>query len=403
MAIRIKVAKTAKELNDVYRLRHQVYVEGEGYFKDMPGDLIVDQFDCMPRVANIIAYEEECQTPVGTMRLNCDSEVQLPCDEVFDFVPYRVEVNHQRSLAGQSPAVVGSAGMLAIAEPWRHRRDVFLALFKMSADVGHAWGTTHIVATVNVKTASIYRRLGFRVLGEQLWIPSIGESVLPICQDFATYYQWAFGSFIDKHELIETFSGCFEYLLVDAGARIFNENEAGTEAYLISHGQLNISQCYDKSTPEISLATLGKGALFGELSLIDDQPRSASATAITNTELIVLSKDVFWQKIEQDPSYLKGLLTILCSRLRDVDKRAVVYAYGSVENRLKFFVNKLCEDAVLSLKKPELRIAKMTLTELAYMASAPVADTENYMHQLQAQGRLKITEKEIHFFGDEEI
>ncbi|MFT4930049.1 MAG: CRP/FNR family cyclic AMP-dependent transcriptional regulator, partial [Phenylobacterium sp.] len=80
MAIRIKVARTAKELNDVYRLRHEVYVEGEGYFKDMPGEVIVDQFDSVPLVANIIAYDEETQRPVGTIRINGDSEILLPSD-----------------------------------------------------------------------------------------------------------------------------------------------------------------------------------------------------------------------------------------------------------------------------------------------------------------------------------
>lgn len=402
MAIRIKVARTAKELNDVYRLRHQVYVEGEGYFKELPGELIVDQFDCMPRVANIIAYDEDTRTPVGTMRLNGDSEILLPSDEVFSFQDYRAKINDERKANKQTPALVGSAGMLAIAEPWRNRRDVFLALFKMSADVGHAWGVTHVVATVNVKTASIYRRLGFEVLGEKIWVPSIGEHVLPVCQNFAVLHQWAFGAFADKYDLIKTFAGCFEYLLVGADTLIFKENEQGTEAYLISNGMVNITQASDDSSQVFSLANLGKGALFGELSLIDEQGRSASALAMSNTELIVLSKEVFWQKIEQDSSYLKGLLTILCSRLRDVDKRAAIYAHGSVDTRLKYFTNKLREGALPSTKVPGISSAKITINELAHMASAPLADTENYLHKLQAEKRLNITQKEIQFYGDNE-
>jgi hypothetical protein len=109
MTIRIKVAKTAQELNDVYRLRDQVYVEGEGYFKDLPGELIVDQFDCTPRMANIIAYDEETRTPEGTFRLNCDSEILLPSDEVFSFVDYRNKVNSEREEQGLPPAFMGSA------------------------------------------------------------------------------------------------------------------------------------------------------------------------------------------------------------------------------------------------------------------------------------------------------
>ena len=403
MPIRIKVAVSAQELNDVYKLRHQVYVENEGYFKDMPGDVIVDQFDTMPRVANIIAYDEETKTPVGTMRINGDSEILLPSDEVFSFVEYREKINKQRKKQGLSPAIVGSAGMLAIAEPWRNRRDVFRALFKMSCDVGKTWGTTHIVATVNIKSATIYKRLGFDVLADKLWIPSIGEHVLPVCTEFDKVYDWAFGAFAHQHELIKSFSGCFECLLVDVNSKIFSEGEVGQEAYLIGKGMVKISQSDGKAEEVFSLATLDKGSMFGELSLIDDQPRSASAWALTNVELIVLSRDIFWEKIHLDSSYLKGLLKILCERLRDVDQRAFVYAHGTVDARLEFFINKVLEGAVVSAKDPGIRVAKITLEELAYMASATLEQTQNYLLKLQSEKHLSIGERDLTFNGDHTI
>ena len=142
MSIRIKVATTAQELMDVYHLRHQVYVEGEGYFKDLAGhgDTIIDPFDTIPYVANVIAYSGD--TPVGTIRVNRDSEILLPSDEVFDFGPYRERINKERQQNNQPSCMVFSAGMLAIAKPWRNRRDVFRALFKMGCDVGYSWGAT---------------------------------------------------------------------------------------------------------------------------------------------------------------------------------------------------------------------------------------------------------------------
>lgn len=157
----------------------------------MPGDVIVDQFDTAPRVANIIAYDGETKAPVGTMRLNGDSEIRLPSDEVFSFVEYREKVNKQRSKEGLSLANVTSVGMLAIAEPWRTDQGVLKALFKLGCDVGKTWDTTHIVATVNVKSITIYKRLGFEVLADKLWMPSIGEHVLPVCNEFDIVYDWA--------------------------------------------------------------------------------------------------------------------------------------------------------------------------------------------------------------------
>ena len=75
----IKIARTEKELKDVFKLRYQVYVKQEGYFKDVSTKLITDQFDSTLQTANVIAYSGI--QPIATIRINCDSEILLPCDE----------------------------------------------------------------------------------------------------------------------------------------------------------------------------------------------------------------------------------------------------------------------------------------------------------------------------------
>ena len=65
MAIRIKAAESAKEIRDVFKLRYQVYVEEEGLFPGVEGDTIVDLFDAVPSVVNLIAYDEESGKPSG--------------------------------------------------------------------------------------------------------------------------------------------------------------------------------------------------------------------------------------------------------------------------------------------------------------------------------------------------
>jgi CRP-like cAMP-binding protein len=403
MGIRIKIAKSAKELHDVYKLRYQVYVQGKGFFKNWPTTSIVDPFDGIPNMANIIAYDEISQEPVGTFRLNIDSEMGLPSDELFDFGPYRQQVNDDRELNNQPPALFVSAGMLAIAEPWRNRRDVFLAMFKMSAGIGHSWDCTHVVATVNADTISIYRRLGFKTLSDKIWVPSIGEYIYAVCLEFSVFYQWAFGNFTDKHELIDRFSGCFEYLLLDAGSHIFAEETYGTEAYLISKGTVKITKKDGYSDEMFTLATLDRGHLFGELSLIDEQVRSASAWAVTNTELIVLNKDLFWNKIEDDPLYLNILLNLLCDRLRDIDERAFLYAHGTTEAKLRFFINKVRQQSTAAKKEPLRKVAKITVKELAYMSSVSVERTQQYLNELQQNKKIEVTASNIKFYCDEII
>lgn len=395
MAIRIKVARTEQEIEDVFRVRHQVYVQGEGYFKDVPGNMIVDHFDAMPKVANIIAYADE--QPIATMRISCDSEIGSPSDEMFDFNDYRKRIRAEAKACGDPEPVIGSAGMLAIVDQYRNRRDVFRSLFKMSCDVGHMWGATHIIATVNYKTAAIYHKMGYETLGEPIHIPSIGESILPVASNFGPVYQWAFGAFADKSELIDVFSGCFQCLLLDVNSTICRENEIGSEAYLVSKGRVNISQTDSQSGNKLHLAALGRGELFGELSLIDEEPRSATAIAASNVELMVLDREIFWQKVLQDPTCITGLLRILAGRLRDSDQRAFVFAHGETDERLDLFLTQLQKAAQPSALHPGCTSTRINLEEFAYMAVASEDDSQDYLKRKESQGNIKVTKKDIVF------
>lgn len=397
MGIRIKVATTSAELNDVYRLRYQVYVNTGGYFEPNPQKIVMDMFDAIPDCCNIIAYDGDI--PVGTLRINRDNSLKLPADKLFDFSDYRQNAKLQSDIDNSPEPMFVSAGMLAIAEKWRNRRDVFRALFKLACDVGYSWGASHLIVTVNIETESIYKRLGFTVLAEKVWYETVGDYIVPMACELDTMYRWAFGSLHDKSGLLEAFAGCFQYLLVSSGAVIFDEGESGNEAYLVSSGAVTISRSALNKVDTLELATLPSGALFGELSLIDDEPRSASAIALNNCELVVLNRDAFWQKAREDADYLKSLLTILSQRIRDVDQRAFVYAHGTTEERLQFFLDKVRQMAVPSTKDANRRVAKMTVEHFAFMASAEIDEAILYLQDLQSNNLVDFNDKQIIFYN----
>jgi len=401
MAIRVKAAESAKELADVYKLRHQVYVEGEGYFKDHPGDHIVDQFDTLPEVINVIAYKGN--TAIGTIRLNKDSDIGLPCDEIYDFSHYRAQEKAKAKAEGLPEPIFCSGGMLAIAEDWRNRRDLFQALFRMTLDVGGQWGGTHVLLTVNVKSASIYKRLGFETISDEIWSDAIGEHIVAMVSPFQPVYDWAFGSFSDKKELLDSFAGCFQVFLADAGTDICVEGEDGHEAFLISKGLVNVTRTESETSQTLHLATLGEGEMFGELALIDNQTRSATVTAKSNVELMVLSREVFWDKLHEDPEYLKSLLKVLTHRIRDADQRAFVYAHGDSQTRLKYFLNKIMETSIPSIKSPGHSLVRITVEEFAFMANAELAQTQDFLTTLEQQEKIILSSKSITFIGKQTV
>lgn len=401
MAIRVKAAQTAKELADVYKLRHQVYVEGEGYFKDHPGEQIVDQFDTLPEVINVIAYKGN--NPIGTIRLNKDSEIGLPCDEIYDFSEYRHKEKAKAVAADLPEPVFCSAGMLAIEKNWRNRRDLFQALFRMTLDVGGQWGGTHVLLTVNVKSSSIYKRLGFEVISDEIWSDAIGEYIVAMVSPFQPVYDWAFGSFSDKKELLDSFAGCFQVHLADAGADICVEGEEGKEAFLISKGLVNVTRTDPQTNQTLHLATLGEGDMFGELALIDDQTRSATVTAKSNVEIMVLSQDVFWSKLREDPEYLKSLLKVLTHRIRDANQRAFIYAHRDSDTRLRFFLNKLMETSIPSLKSPDHWLVRISVEEFASMANAELAKTQTFLSTLEQEQKIILGSKSITFIEKQTV
>jgi CRP/FNR family cyclic AMP-dependent transcriptional regulator len=102
---------------------------------------------------------------------------------------------------------------------------------------------------------------------------------------------------------------------------IFEEGSIGSEMYLIHSGQVRLSVRQGK-TQQVPLAILNPGDFFGEMALVDDSPRSTTASAATdNTQLIVLDRARFLFMVRQQPEFALSLMHTLCQRLRDMDRR----------------------------------------------------------------------------------
>lgn len=104
------------------------------------------------------------------------------------------------------------------------------------------------------------------------------------------------------------------YIEVGAGQALFRENEPADAFHVLLEGEVEVSK------RGVLLARLGPGHHFGEMGLIDDQPRSADASCVTPTRIFAMLRRDFHDILRQDPDLavklLWGLLTVLNSRLR---------------------------------------------------------------------------------------
>jgi CRP/FNR family transcriptional regulator, cyclic AMP receptor protein len=97
---------------------------------------------------------------------------------------------------------------------------------------------------------------------------------------------------------------------------IFEENSLGNDMYVIHSGKVKLSTKAPGS--ELVLGILGSGEFFGEMALVDDAPRSATAIAEEdNTKLVVLDQSRFLYLVSQQPPFALTIMHGLCQRIRD--------------------------------------------------------------------------------------
>jgi CRP-like cAMP-binding protein len=114
-------------------------------------------------------------------------------------------------------------------------------------------------------------------------------------------------------DLIDIASICQENH-IDKGVTLFTKGDTGNCMYFIYSGQVSIHE------GEHQLAVLSENEIFGELSLLDSESRSASATTLTDCVLLKIEQEPFYDVIATSTEILKGIMRTLCRRLREQDR-----------------------------------------------------------------------------------
>ncbi len=102
---------------------------------------------------------------------------------------------------------------------------------------------------------------------------------------------------------------------VPRGAVIFSQGEEGSSMMAVLAGRVRIS-AVSAEGKEVTLNTIGAGDIFGEIALLDGKPRSADATAVEDTVLMVVERKQFLPFLLRSPALVERLLVVLCDRLR---------------------------------------------------------------------------------------
>jgi CRP/FNR family cyclic AMP-dependent transcriptional regulator len=176
---------------------------------------------------------------------------------------------------------------------------------------------------------------------------------------------------------------------------VFHADETGDIFCLIKEGQVKITMISPEGK-EIILSMLGPGDFFGEMALLDDEPRSATVIAMEPLELVTIWRAEFLQILQENFSIAKKLLATLSRRLRTASNRIESLATMDVYGRLARFFLDLAREHGKVLDNGYVAVTRPTHQSIANMIGTSRETVSRLIHDLMRQNLLMSEGKTIY-------
>ena len=193
-----------------------------------------------------------------------------------------------------------------------------------------------------------------------------------------------------QHENLELLSSQIQPHKYKKNSIIIAEGEDSDSLYIVNQGKVKI-YISDDEGKEMLLRILGPGDYFGELAILDQKPRSASAITLCDSNLSVITSKDFMQCLQSDPEIAINLLQVLASCLRDATESQRQLALMDVYGRLIITLQALSrEDSGFYILEP-----KPTQKDLASMIGSSREMVSRILKYLKHRGYIEISKTSI--------
>ena len=170
---------------------------------------------------------------------------------------------------------------------------------------------------------------------------------------------------------------------------ILFEDDPGDALYIVSVGQVKVVLIGEDGR-EVILSVLGDGDFFGEMALIDDEPRSAHVIAMKDSQLLVLRRDDFQAQLVAQPKIGLKLLRVLVQRLRQADEKIGGLVLLDVNGRVARLLLDMAEEG----GGPKIT-RRLTHHTIAQMIGSSRETVSRAMRELVERGLIEVSRREI--------
>lgn len=170
---------------------------------------------------------------------------------------------------------------------------------------------------------------------------------------------------------------------------VLHENETGSALFVIVSGKVKVSRESDDGK-EVILSILNESDFFGEMAILDGLNRSASVTAIEETELFLIQRSDFLNLLQEHPEISVSLLQELTRRLRASDLRIKSLSLKDAEGKVASVILQLADD-IGKIKQGKVEIERLPFQhDLANMAGTSRETISRTLHSFAKRGLIEL-------------
>jgi CRP/FNR family cyclic AMP-dependent transcriptional regulator len=181
---------------------------------------------------------------------------------------------------------------------------------------------------------------------------------------------------------------------MERGDVLFHEGDRGDALYVIAEGKIKLGRTSPDGRENL-VAILGPGEMFGELSLFDPGPRTMTATAIAETQLLALGNDSLTGLLSGRPEVSKALLSALAQRLRRTNAHLADLVFTDVPGRVAKALLDLAERFGRPVEGGILVSHDLTQEELAQLVGASRETVNKALADFASRGWLRLEARAV--------
>ena len=197
-----------------------------------------------------------------------------------------------------------------------------------------------------------------------------------------------------SQEQLNFIESCSRKFSVTKGTVIIYQEDNSLDLFIILSGKINVSLLHEDGR-EVTLDILTQGDFFGELSLFDKKPRSATVTAISDSKILILPRVFFIKLMMENPDIIFKFLQVMAARLRKADEKIETLTFVDVCGRVSKLIIDLAKRKGEKLPDSTIKIRCPTHQVIANQIGASRESVTKALKSLVSKGLINMKGKEI--------